>query len=54
MSGREGGLFLLKFFTELDLHSEVNMTGRMAWFSWSKASELLKRRQLTGRFGLRT
>ena len=53
VSGREGGLFLLKFFTELDLHSEVNMTGRMAWFSWSKASELLKRRQPRGRFGLR-
>ena len=54
VTGREGGLFLLKFFTELDLHSEVNMTGRMAWFSWSKATALLKRRRLTGSFGLRT
>ena len=54
VTGREGGLFLLKFFTELDLHSEVNTTGRMAWFSWSKATALLKRRRLTGSFALRT
>ena len=54
VSGREGGLFFLKFFTELHLHSEVDMTGRMAWFSWSKATALLKRRRLTGSFGLRT
>ena len=54
MTGREGGLFFLKFFTELHLHSEVDMTGRMAWFSWSKATALLKRRRLKGSFGLRT
>ncbi len=54
VTGREGGLFLLKFFTELALHSEINMTGRMAWFSWSKAAALLKRRRLAGTFGLRT
>ena len=54
VTSREGGLFLLKFFTELHLHSEVDMTGRMAWFSWSKATALLKRRRLTGSFGLRT
>lgn len=54
VTGREGGLFLLKFFTELHLHSEVTITGRMAWFSWSKATALLKRRRLTGSFALRT
>ncbi len=54
VTAREGGLFLLKFFTELDLHSEVDITGRMAWFSWSKANALLKRRRLTGSFALRT
>ena len=53
VTGREGGLFLLKFFTELDLHSEGNITGRMAWFSWSKANALLKKRRLTSSFGLR-
>ena len=53
VTAREGGLFLLKFFTELALHSEERVTGRMAWFSWSKARELLKRRDLPGTFGLR-
>ena len=53
VSARAGSLFLLKFFSELDLHSEGRMTGRMVWFSWSKAKELLKRRGLEGSFGLR-
>ena len=50
---RGAGLFFLKFFTELDLHSDESITGRMAWFSCSKARELLKRRRLTDKFGLR-
>lgn len=54
ITAREAGLFFLKFFTELALHSEKEMTGRMAWFSCSKAKELLKRRRLEGTFGLRT
>ena len=51
---REGALFLLKFLTELNLHSDNRMTGRMAWFAWTKANELLKRRRMTARFELRT
>ena len=50
---REANLFFMKFFTELDLHSDDTITGRMAWFSWSKAKELLRRRRLTGTFGVR-
>jgi hypothetical protein len=50
---RDGALFLLKFITELELHSDSRMTGRMAWFAWKKAAELLKRRGLDARFGLR-
>ena len=53
VTAREAGLFFLKFFSELYLHSENQMSGRMAWFSWSKAKELLNRRRLEGRFGLR-
>ena len=53
VTAREAGLFFLKFFSELDLHSENQMSGRMAWFSWSKAKELLNRRRLEGSFGLR-
>ncbi len=53
VTDREAGLFLLKFFTELDLHSTDDITGRMVWFSASKARELLRRRRLTGKFGLR-
>ena len=53
VTSREGGLFLLKFFTELHLHSDSQMSGRMAWFSWSKAKVLLSRHGLEGRFGLR-
>lgn len=51
---REGALFLLKFLTELYLHSDDRTTGRMAWFASTKAHELLKRRRMTARFGLRT
>ena len=51
---RDGGLFLLKFLTEVQLHSGEQITGRMAWFSWKKAGELLKRRSLVAQFGLRT
>ena len=50
---REAGLYFLKFFTELDLHSEEAITGRMVWFSDSKARELLKRRRLPGLLAVR-
>lgn len=50
---RESGLFLLKFFTELNLHSPENITGRMAWFSFTKATALLRKRRYTAKFGLR-
>ena len=50
---RAAGLYLLKFFTELALHSEEQVTGKMVWFSASKARELLRRRSLTGAFGVR-
>ena len=53
LSPREAGLYFLKFFTELDLHSEDAVTGRMVWFSDSKARELLKRRRLPGLVGAR-
>ena len=53
VTAREAGLFFLKFFSELHLHSEGQISGRMTWFSWSKAKELLSRRRLDGRFGLR-
>ena len=50
---RETGLFLLKFFTELNLHSQDNISGKMAWFSFSKATALLKKRRYTAKFALR-
>ena len=53
LSPREAGLYFLKFFTELDLHSKEAVTGRMVWFSDSKARELLKRRRLPGLVGAR-
>ena len=53
LTPREASLFFLKFFTELDLHSSDSITGRMVWFAGSKAKELLRRRRLTGKFGLR-
>ena len=53
LTPREGFLFFMKFFTELDLHSEGSITGKMVWFSCSKARELLRRRNLTGKVGAR-
>ena len=53
MSLRAAGLFFMKFFTELDLHAYDSITGKMVWFSHSKAREILKRRSLPGRMGLR-
>lgn len=53
LTPREAGLFFLKFFTELDLHSTDSVTGRMVWFACSKARELLRRRRLPGKVGLR-
>ena len=50
---REAWLFFLKFFTELDLHSTENVTGRMVSFSHLKARELLRRRRLPGKIGVR-
>ena len=53
LSRREASLFFLKFFTELNLHSDDTLTGKMVWFSCSKARELLRRRRLTGQVGMR-
>jgi hypothetical protein len=53
MSPREAGLFYLKFFTELKLHSKESISGKMVWFSFSKAKELLKRRRYPAKFGVR-
>jgi hypothetical protein len=53
MAPREAGLFYLKFFTELKLHSTDNISGKMVWFSFSKARELLRRRRYSARFGVR-
>ena len=53
MTPREAGLFYLKFFTELKLHSAQNISGKMVWFSFSKARELLRRRRYSAKFGIR-
>ena len=53
LSSRAAGLFFMKFFTELDLHAEDAITGRMVWFSHAKARELLKKRRLPGEIGMR-
>ena len=52
---RAAGLFFMKFFTELDLHAEAEgtVTGKMVWFSHSKAKVLLARRHYAGAVGLR-
>ncbi|MQF48576.1 hypothetical protein FIM08_01540 [SAR202 cluster bacterium AC-647-N09_OGT_505m] len=50
---REAGLFFMKFFAELDLHAEDDITGKMVWFSHSKAREILKRRHYLGKIGVR-
>ena len=52
MTPREAGLFYLKFFTELKLHSSDHISGKMAWFSFSKAKELLRRRRYAAKFGI--
>ncbi len=53
LSVREAGLYFLKFFAELDLHTEDAVTGKMVWFSASKAREILRRRKLAGTVGVR-
>lgn len=53
LSQRAAGLFYLKFFTELDLHADNSIMGKMVWFSQAKAKELLKKRNLPGQFEVR-
>ena len=53
MTARAAGLYFLKLYTELCLHSEDSITGKMLWFSAAKARELLKRRRLEGKVGVR-
>ena len=53
VDAREAGLYLLKFFVELELHSGEQITGKMVWFSNSKARELMKRRGFDPVFGVR-
>ena len=50
---RSAGLFFMKFFSELQLHAEESITGKMVWFSHSKAREILRRRNLSGKVGLK-
>ena len=53
VSPRAAGLFFLKFFTELDMHAPDEITGKMVWFSRSKAREFLRKRHLAGEIGMR-
>ena len=53
LSPRAAGLFFLKFFTELDMHAADEISGKMVWFSRSKARELLRKRHLPGEIGMR-
>ena len=53
LTPREASLFFLKFFTELDLHSASSITGKMVWFSFSKAKVLLQKRRLMGKVEMR-
>jgi len=53
LSQRAAGLFYLKFFTELDLHADDSIMGKMVWFSHAKAREILKRRSLPGEIKMR-
>jgi len=55
MTIRAAGLFFMKFFAELDMHSEAthSMTGKMVWFGHSKAREILRRRNYEGRVSLK-
>ena len=54
MTPRAAGLFFLKLFTEIHLHSEDSITGKMVWFSAVKAKELMKRRRLEGKFAIKS
>jgi hypothetical protein len=54
VSAREAGLGLMKFYVELALHAEQQTTGRMVWFSWRKAQEVLRRRGFAADWVLRT
>ena len=53
LTTREAGLFFMKFFAELELHAQDDITGKMVWFSHSKAREILRRRHYPGRIGVR-
>ena len=53
LTPREAGLYFLKFFIELHLHAPEDISGRMVWFSASKAAALLRRRGLAGTVGIR-
>ena len=53
LSPRAAGLFYMKFFAELGDHSTDSITGRMVWFSCTKAREILRRRRLPGQVGMR-
>ena len=53
LTPREAGLYFLKFFIELHLHAPDEISGRMVWFSASKAAALLRRRGLAGTVGAR-
>ena len=53
LTPREAGLFFLKFFTELELHSASSITGKRVWFSSSKAKVLLQKRRLMGKVEVR-
>lgn len=53
LTPREAGLYFLKFFIELHLHAPDEISGRMVWFSASKAAALLRRRGFAGTVGLR-
>ena len=47
-----GEAYILKFFSELALHSTENLSGKMVWFSAAKAAALLKTRGLASPFTL--
>ena len=48
-----GGLFFVKFFAELHLHSPDSISGGMARFSYAKAKYLADRRGMSGAVGIR-
>ncbi len=51
---RLGGLFIVKFFSELHLHSFDSISSGMVKFSYAKAKHLLERRGVSGAVGLRS